>query len=62
MRKRKYEIVEGLCCGTCYYYKQHYVQWGGPNRFSALSYGHCTYPRMKVREPHQTCEHWRANK
>ncbi len=57
--KKKYKIVEQTVCGTCKHYRRHYVRYEA-GRFTSLHYGHCVYPRIKQRDPGQTCPHWTA--
>lgn len=57
MSERRYIVVEKECCGTCVHYRQHYIltEHGKPY---PLWYGHCVTPRLKRREPDETCPHW----
>lgn len=47
-------------CSNCVRWVRHYVKndvsiTGG---FVPIKCGHCTYPRLKSREEHDTCEHF----
>ncbi len=46
-------------CATCAHYIQHYVK-GDQYRGGYLPtcYGHCSYPRVKQRLPHDLCTHY----
>lgn len=45
-------------CGNCKHFVQHYIS--NPltllPRFSPLGFGHCTFPRVKNRTVHDTCD------
>lgn len=54
-------MVEAVVCGTCIHYYQHYVL-GDRLKPIPLWYGHCSMPKIKVRRPGETCEHWEENR
>ena len=58
MRKKNADIVKKERCETCAHYRQHYVKHQGTGDWVAISYGHCTFPRLKTREPDQHCDYW----
>lgn len=35
-------------CGTCKYFRQHYVKFGD-DQYILTGSGHCVYPRLKLR-------------
>lgn len=44
-------------CGTCLYFRQHYVKLG--RRYVPVSSGHCAYPgAWKRRDASETCPLW----
>lgn len=57
MKEPRYIVVEKQCCGTCIHYRQHYIlsEHGRP---FPLWYGHCVAPRLKRREPDESCPYW----
>lgn len=57
MKGNRYMIVEKECCGTCVHYRQHYIAANG-GRFHPIWYGHCGTPRMKQRQPDESCPCW----
>ncbi|MCI5913959.1 MAG: hypothetical protein MRZ67_02055 [Christensenella sp.] len=40
--------MEEGTCKTCRHFRQHYVKIG--KSYHACTYGHCVYPRCKVRD------------
>lgn len=46
-------------CLNCKHFHQHYNRVG--DIFLALHSGHCSYPRLKIREVTDTCEHFQNN-
>lgn len=40
-------MEEKATCGNCVYFVRHYIRNG--RKFQPLSFGHCTYPRIKSR-------------
>ncbi len=44
-----------VCC-TCKYYYQHYGFDRG--KYFEVHWGHCAIPRIKARQPNQTCDKW----
>ncbi len=46
--------LETQVCVNCEHFYQHYHKDG-----SLIFAGHCCYPRMKYRSPHDTCEHFK---
>jgi len=58
MKQMPKPIVKAEVCGTCMYYRQHFIfDTGG--RLQALWYGHCHVPRVgRYPTPDQTCEHY----
>lgn len=46
-------------CATCAHYIKHYVK-SDPRRggYTPIFYGHCAYPRVKNRLPHNLCAHY----
>ena len=48
-----------VCC-NCVYYRQHYGKRG--DGYQPIYCGHCVYPRLKTRQPDQTCGNWKAEK
>lgn len=59
MKQMPKPMVQALVCGTCAHYCQHYVLGG--KKFVPLWYGHCVMPRLKDRDPDETCEYWQEN-
>lgn len=49
------EKQEAVCAG-CKHYYQHYVLSHGA--FWKCQAGHCTYPRLKSREPQDGCKYF----
>ena len=49
---------ETRCCANCRHYHQHYVYSEQAKGFTHCNDGHCVYPRMKHRQPHELCEHF----
>ena len=48
------------CCGTCQYYRRHYVRYAD-GRYFHTPYGHCVYPRLKRRSRDDDgCIHWKV--
>ncbi|MBQ3532343.1 MAG: hypothetical protein IJA51_01425 [Oscillospiraceae bacterium] len=46
------------CCGTCKYFRQHYVLWSN-GRYVGIPHGHCVYPRLKDRRKETDgCAYW----
>lgn len=46
-------------CKDCKHFTQHYVV--NPERnwlFDKANVGHCTYPRLKDKEPYDTCKYF----
>lgn len=54
-----FQIVPLEVCGNCVHFRLHYIRYS-EHGYSALHYGHCVYPRLKKREPDQTCPYWKA--
>lgn len=48
-----------ICC-NCLHYRPHYRPVG--SILLATNCGHCVFPRVKIRKPGQSCEHWTAIK
>lgn len=44
-------------CETCGHFFLHYTRIK-ENDYCATVYGHCPYPRMKVRKLENTCQNW----
>lgn len=53
----RYKFYEEHRCETCGHFYRHYtrIKTGG---YRATVYGHCSYPRMKLRRLEDTCEKW----
>lgn len=52
-----------VVCASCVHYHQHYVRYGDYAYYSACNSGHCSYPRIKLREPgHEACLYWEQAK
>ena len=49
---------EQKVCGNCIYFFQHYFK--DEDGYTATIFGHCGYPRIKIRKEKDTCSHWRA--
>ncbi len=50
------------CCGTCKYYREHYVRYSD-GRYFRTPYGHCVYPRLKRRSrDDDSCVYWAEKK
>ncbi len=46
------------CCGTCKYYRGHYVR-AESGRYVAITHGHYVYPRLKDRRRETDgCAYW----
>ena len=61
--QREYGIApDSEVCGNCKHFIQHYIFnfFTHPERFSPMHCGHCTYPRMKNRTVHDTCDKFEA--
>lgn len=43
-------------CRDCKHFRQHYVLCRG--EYSACYAGHCVYPRVKAREPYDSCRYF----
>lgn len=54
-------MVEKEVCGTCVYYRQHYVLTV-EGRFQALWYGHCHNPRPRYPLPDDRCPRWEGGR
>ncbi len=52
-----HKIVNKVCCGTCEYYRQHFV-WDKGGRPASLWYGHCVYSGTMGCAPDQSCSHY----
>lgn len=51
------------CCVNCKHFIQHYTFTPrGKQPFSPVHCGHCVYPRIKDRRPHDTCKHFEPKK
>jgi len=48
-------------CRCCRYYHKHYIQNRERGGFTEVSYGHCTYPRLKQKRAYDTCDRFTAN-
>ena len=53
-----YNKKELLACGECVNFRRHYSLDG--ERYYALQFGHCVFPRCKDRREDQTCPRWEA--
>ena len=53
-----YHKTELSACGDCAHFRRHYIFDG--ERYFALQFGHCVFPRCKDRREDQTCPHWEA--
>ena len=53
----KYILQPAETCATCLHFRRHYVR-REKDWFMPLDYGHCVYPRLKKREPDQSCPCW----
>lgn len=55
-------MSEDVCCGRCEHFVQHYIidpiHMYGREHYTAINYGHCTYPRLKQRRVEQKCAHF----
>lgn len=45
------------CCANCVHYHPHYVRRSFGD-FYKISWGHCSYPRLKNRKVLDVCEHF----
>lgn len=43
-------------CADCKHFVQYYVKWGVG--FSPILSGRCMFPRVKDREPYDTCQYF----
>jgi len=43
-------------CADCKHFVQYYVKWGVG--FSPVFSGRCMFPRVKDREPYDTCQYF----
>lgn len=46
------------CCFNCTHYHQHYVV-SRRDGYTTCFFGHCSFPRLKIRYPNQCCEHFK---
>ena len=59
------EITEQThCCANCAYFYQHYAKsqiWAthAIDRFIPVNGGHCVFPRIKYRQPHEVCDQFK---
>lgn len=49
---------EQKVCARCEHFHQHYVEVGFMD-YRWVNAGHCDYPRMKAREPKDTCKYFK---
>jgi len=50
--------MEEKTCKSCKHFRLHYIKFG--YRYSAIHYGHCVFPRRKIRENDTSaCEHYK---
>lgn len=47
---------EDVLCKNCKHFYQHYIFYRGFYRWTNA--GHCAYPRVKSKEPNDTCKHF----
>ncbi len=50
---------ERLCC-TCAHFFRHYTK--GPRSYIPTNFGHCPYPRIKIRTLGDSCPRWKPSK
>lgn len=48
---------DSCCCINCHNFRQHYIEdHPGSHLAVPVFFGHCMYPRVKIRRPSDTCE------
>jgi hypothetical protein len=52
---------EKVCC-NCRHFVKHYHYDSYSKKFQPLCCGHCYYPRVKHREPNQSCANFESVK
>lgn len=55
-----WEMKTTPMCATCAHYCQHYAECR-PGVFHVVNCGHCMYPRLKMRKPHNLCDHYQPS-
>lgn len=59
MMSTSFSAEEKLCC-TCAHFFRHYTK--GPRSYIPTDFGHCPYPRIKIRTLRDSCPRWKAKK
>ena len=64
-RRRLYSLgatEEVDMCLNCVHFHRHYTRKliEGVTRFTVTAWGHCDYPRIKIRKPYQLCEEYES--
>lgn len=54
---KTYHIVYHSDCGTCRYFKRHYIRWY-KNYYMPMDYGHCRKHRVRRRHARECCPDW----
>lgn len=60
MRKESVHLEEERTdiCKNCEHYCIHFIYDRETGQFVAINYGHCMYPRNKIRKINESCEHF----